>query len=200
MTAPLPIAGTTANAQQVITVVAPSWGATRAGLQAWNRTGQGWVKTGPEVSAWLGYAGMTPNAREGYNGTPVGSFGLTQAFGNFSDPGTPMPYFQASANDWWDGDSKSPTYNSHQRCAAASCPFHTSESENLHDADWVYGYAVVIDYNMSPMVPGRGSAFFLHVTENKPTQGCVSIPQPELVRILQWLDPAKHPRIIMGVG
>jgi L,D-peptidoglycan transpeptidase YkuD (ErfK/YbiS/YcfS/YnhG family) len=198
--ATLPVAGPTANAQQVITVDAANWGDTRATLQAWNRTGSGWTRTGPAVSAWLGYAGMTTNARENFTGTPVGSFALTQSFGNYADPGTPLPYFQADANDWWDGDNQSPTYNSHQRCAPASCRFRTSESENLHDAGWVYGYAVVINYNMSPMVPGKGSAFFLHVTENKPTEGCVSIPQPDVVRIMRWLEPAKHPRILMGVG
>jgi L,D-peptidoglycan transpeptidase YkuD (ErfK/YbiS/YcfS/YnhG family) len=197
---PLPVAGATSNAQQVITVAAPAWGATRATLQAWNRNGAGWTKVGPSVSAWLGAAGMSTNAREGYTGTPAGSFGLTQAFGNYADPGTAMPYFQANANDWWDGDSNSATYNSHQRCAPSSCRFRTSESENLHDVGWVYGYAVVINYNMSPTVPGKGSAFFLHVTENTPTEGCVSIPQGDLVRILGWLEPARHPRILMGLG
>jgi L,D-peptidoglycan transpeptidase YkuD (ErfK/YbiS/YcfS/YnhG family) len=169
-------------------------------VQAWNRNGSGWTKTGPAVAAWVGDAGMSTNARERFDGTPVGSFGLTQAFGNYADPGTAMPYFQAQANDWWNGDSASPTYNTHQRCAATNCPFHTGDSENLHDVGWVYGYAVVINYNMAPVVPGKGSAFFLHITNNTPTAGCVAIPQPDLVRILHWLDPAKHPRIIMGVG
>jgi L,D-peptidoglycan transpeptidase YkuD (ErfK/YbiS/YcfS/YnhG family) len=59
---------------------------------------------------------------------------------------------------------------------------------------------VVINYNMSPTVPGKGSAFFLHETENTPTEGCVSIPQGDLVRILGWLEPARHPRILLGLG
>ncbi|HEY2042727.1 MAG TPA: L,D-transpeptidase family protein [Jatrophihabitans sp.] len=196
----LPVSGSTIGAGQIITVDAPAWGATRANLQTWQRQGNGWSKVGPAVSAWLGSAGMSTNAREGFNGTPVGSFGLTQAFGNNADPGSPMPYFQATADDWWSGDSASPTYNSHQHCAASTCPFRTSESENLHDAGWVYGYALVINYNMFPARPGKGSAFFLHVTENQPTAGCVSIPADQMVRILHWLNPAAHPRIIMGVS
>jgi L,D-peptidoglycan transpeptidase YkuD (ErfK/YbiS/YcfS/YnhG family) len=47
---------------------------------------------------------------------------------------------------------------------------------------------------------GAGSAFFLHVTVGEPTQGCVSIDRDQLVRIMRWLDPKKHPRILMGVG
>lgn len=143
---------------------------------------------------------MTNNAREGFTGTPIGSFTLTQAFGNYADPGTRLRYFQAGPDDWWSGDSGSSTYNSHQRCPAADCPFQTGESENLHDVGWVYGYAVVIDYNTAPAVPGKGSAFFLHITENQPTQGCVSIDQDSLVAIMRWLDPARHPRIVLGVG
>jgi len=194
----LPVGGSTADAQQVITVTASSWGTTRAVVQAWNRNGSGWAQTGPSVSAWIGGAGMSTNAREGFDGTPVGSFPVTQAFGNYANPGTSVPYFQAGPNDWWDGDSQSKTYNTHQRCS--SCPFRTSESENLHDIGWVYGYAVVINYNMNPVVAGKGSAFFLHITNNEPTGGCVAIPQADLARIMQWLNPAKHPRIIIGVS
>ncbi len=196
----LPVAGSTGTASQAITVSAPRLGATQATLQAWDRTPAGWFRDGPAVPAWLGSAGMSTNAHEGFTGTPVGSFGLTQAFGNDADPGSRLPYFRVGPNDWWSGDSSSATYNTHQRCLAASCPFDTGESENLHDAGWVYGYAVVIDYNTAPVVPGKGSAFFLHVTENKPTQGCVSIQQAALVRILRWLDPARHPRILLGVS
>jgi L,D-peptidoglycan transpeptidase YkuD (ErfK/YbiS/YcfS/YnhG family) len=197
---PLPVAGTVGNAQQLITVAAPSASSTQAIVQAWSRTSAGWTRSGPGVSAWLGHGGMTGNAREGFNGTPIGSFGLTQAFGNNADPGTALPYFQSGPNDWWSGDSASPTYNTHQRCTPGSCRFRTDLSENLHDVGWVYGYAVVIDYNTAPAVAGKGSAFFLHVTQDEPTEGCVSVPQADLVRMLRWLDPKAHPRILMGIA
>ena len=197
--ATLPVPGATGDASQVITVQAPSTSSTQATVQAWARAGSRWVAVGPAVPAWIGDAGLTSNAREGYDGTPIGSFGLTHAFGNNPDPGTALPYFQADADDWWSGDVSSPTYNTHQHCAPSACTFNTATSENLHQAGWVYGYAVVIDYN-TPAVPGKGSAFFLHVTENSPTQGCVSIPQDRLVQIMRWLDPRDHPRIVIGVG
>jgi L,D-peptidoglycan transpeptidase YkuD (ErfK/YbiS/YcfS/YnhG family) len=196
----LPVAGYTGSASQAITVVAPAMGATQARLQAWNRGAGGWVRYGPEVTAWLGSAGLTSNAREGFSGTPIGSFPLTHAFGNYADPGTRLPYFQAGPEDWWSGDVGSRTYNTHQHCAAADCPFDTGQSENLHDAGSAYGYAVVIDYNTAPVVAGKGSAFFLHLSQDHPTEGCVSISQEALVRIMRWLDPSRRPRIIMGVG
>jgi L,D-peptidoglycan transpeptidase YkuD (ErfK/YbiS/YcfS/YnhG family) len=194
------VAGDTADAGQVITVAAPALGSQRASVQAWQRAGTGWQRVGAATPAWLGEAGLSTSAREGYSATPVGSFTLTQSFGNNPDPGTRLPYFQAGPDDWWSGDSNSPTYNTHQRCASGSCPFNTAESENLHDAGWVYGYAVVIDYNSAPARPGKGSAFFLHVTQDEPTAGCVSINRDDLVRMMRWLDPVRHPRILIGVG
>jgi len=45
----------------------------------------------------------------------------------------------------------------------------------------------VIDYNARPVVPGRGSAIFLHVSAGQATAGCVSLPETTLVRVLRWL-------------
>ena len=52
-------------------------------------------------------------------------------------------------------------------------------SENLYYSGSVYDYVVNMNYNMA-RVPGAGSAFFLHVTEGHPTQGCVSIASSQL--------------------
>lgn len=136
---------------------------------------------------------------EGMSATPMGSFGLTQAFGRAANPGTTLPYFVAGPQDWWVSDASSRFYNTHQVCSAA-CPFNTGAGENLYQAGYVYTYAVVIDYNRFPARAGAGSAFFLHVTDGGPTAGCVSIPQATLVSLLSWLDPSAHPRILIGVG
>ena len=59
---------------------------------------------------------------------------------------------------------------------------------------------MVIDYNRFPVVAGAGSAFFLHVTNNQPTAGCVAISAYALNVVMRWLDPALHPVISIGVG
>ena len=51
---------------------------------------------------------------------------------------------------------------------------------------------------MAVVRQGAGSAFFLHVAVGAPTAGCVSIPADQLVRILHWLAPDRHPRILIG--
>ena len=40
-----------------------------------------------------------------------------------------------------------------------------------------YRHLAVIAYNTNPIVPGRGSGIFLHVSPGHPTIGCVSLPR-----------------------
>jgi L,D-peptidoglycan transpeptidase YkuD (ErfK/YbiS/YcfS/YnhG family) len=62
-----------------------------------------------------------------------------------------------------------------------------------------YDYGAVIGYNTA-RTPGLGSAIFLHVSIGAATAGCITLPATELVRVLRWLDPARAPRITMGVS
>ena len=197
----LPLPFSTGSATRVITVVAPSTGSTTATLQAWSlASGGGWLRYGGAVLAHVGSQGLTTAPSESRSATPIGSFGLTQAFGSQADPGTPLPYFRTDGADWWVSDVNSPLYNQHARCWPGSCSFNTAVSENLYQAGYVYSHAVVIDYNRFPARAGAGSAFFLHVTDGGPTAGCVSIPAANLVSLMRWLSPNAHPRILIGVA
>lgn len=192
----------TGDARQLITVVAPSRTSTRARLQAWRRAGSGWRRVGPAVPAWLGYQGFSEPAAEGRTATPTGSYTLTRAFGADPNPGTRLPYRQTTGADWWISQP-GPLYNTLQHCWSG-CPFtQGAPNEHLHDELPYYDYAIVIDYNTvnapGGVRQGRGSAFFLHVTVHQPTQGCVSIPKQQLVRVLRWLRPRDQPRILLGV-
>jgi L,D-peptidoglycan transpeptidase YkuD (ErfK/YbiS/YcfS/YnhG family) len=199
---PLPFAipVTVGNASQIITVVASSSSATTATLTAWQRSASGtWsVALGP-YPAWIGSEGIGPSS-EYHSRTPQGTFTLTQAFGRLANPGTALPYHLSQPNDWWVSDVNSPTYNTLQNCAKSACPFNTSVSEHIYYEVPYYNYAVVMDVNRWPAVPGAGSAFFLHVSPyHAPTAGCVSIDQDKLIKVMRWLDPAQHPRIADGI-
>ena len=196
----LPLNFATGDATEVITVVAPSESSTQATLQTWQKSSGSWHRVGPAVPAWLGSDGMTTQPSEFRSATPIGSFTLTQAFGYFSNPGTSLPYFKTTSADWWISH-KSVYYNTHQRCTASSCPSHPSTSqgdEHLVTETPYYDYAVVINTPSGLSAYPHGSAFFLHVTYRPPTAGCVSIPQDQLVRVLRWLTPSAHPRILIG--
>ena len=195
----LPLAAPAAAAPAVTTtqwivVGVPKASATTGTLTAFQRVGQEWkVVLGP-VPAKVGELGVGAPA-DGVYRTPAGTFGFDQAFGREPNPGTKMPYFQATDQDWWDEDAKSPTYNTHVRSAAAP----SSIVENLYDSGPVYDYAVNIAHNPG-RVPGQVAGIFLHVTNGSPTWGCVAIGREEMKSILNWLDPAANPQITIGVG
>lgn len=198
--AQLPLQLPTAGSRQVITVTAASTSSTVAQLQAWAATSQhGWVAYGPAVTAHVGSGGLTTQENETLTATPIGSITLTQAFGRLPNPGTRLPYFQTTPNDWW-VSQQGPYYNTHQVCIAA-CPFtEGSPNSRLFYVAPQYNLAVVIDFNRHPVVQGGGSGVFLHVTRGVPTAGCVSVASPDLVRIMRWLRPTDRPRILIGIG
>jgi L,D-peptidoglycan transpeptidase YkuD (ErfK/YbiS/YcfS/YnhG family) len=53
---------------------------------------------------------------------------------------------------------------------------------------------------MNPIVPRRGSGIFLHVQVRTSTNGCVSLPRAQLLRVLRWLRPAPVPQILIGLN
>jgi L,D-peptidoglycan transpeptidase YkuD (ErfK/YbiS/YcfS/YnhG family) len=148
------------------------------------------------VSAHVGAAGLTRHPSEQLAATPVGTFTLTKTFGGAPNTGhriTKMPYVQAKYGYAWGSDpSNRATYNRLYNC---HCP--AGEFYRLRQS--YFRYALLIDYNTRPVVPGAGSGFFVHVTDGKPTAGCVTVPARELARILGWLDPTANPRISIRV-
>ena len=72
--------------------------------------------------------------------------------------------------------------------------------EALRRGDDLYKYAVVIEYNTDPVVPGLGSAIFMHVWRGagQPTAGCVAMAEADLLRFLRWLDIRRNPVIIFS--
>ena len=183
-----------AQPTQWIVVGVPSESATSGTLTAYQRVGQEWkVVLGP-TKAMVGDVGVGEGA-DGVHRTPVGTFAFDQAFGRQPNPGTKMPYFQATQQDWWDEDAGSPTYNTHVHSVANP----SSITENLYDSGPVYDYAVNIAVNPK-RIPGKVSGIFLHVTDGTPTWGCVAIGRNEMKSVLTWLDPAATPRITVGVG
>lgn len=184
---------------QVITVRAQTASSTTAVLEAWERRDGKNVRVRGPIRVYVGQDGVG-RASEYVSRTPKGVFSLTEAFGRAKDPGTALPYVRVGYSHWWVSDVGSRYYNTMRTCSpGAWCGFSQSRSEQL-GAIGVYSYALVMDYNRDPVVPGRGSAFFLHVSEGKPTQGCISMPARDMKWLLRWLEPAASPMISVNVG
>jgi L,D-peptidoglycan transpeptidase YkuD (ErfK/YbiS/YcfS/YnhG family) len=180
---------------QLVTVIAPSYGATQAELTGYQWAGGRWRRVfGPWV-AWIGRNGMAPPGakREGDGRTPSGTFGFQFFFGVDPNPGVRFPYRPIYAYDFWDDDPASPLYNEWVDDRYAD-PGADPEPMDVT----AYDYGAVIGYNTA-RTPGLGSAIFLHVNIGTPTAGCVTLPVGELLEILRWLNPAESPRIAMGV-
>jgi L,D-peptidoglycan transpeptidase YkuD (ErfK/YbiS/YcfS/YnhG family) len=130
--------------------------------------------------------------REGDKRTPAGIFPLTETFGYADRLQTKMPYRQSTEDDKFIDDRSSPDYN-----RWIQGPTSASSFEKMRRNDDLYEFGAIIDYNRNPVVPGLGSAIFLHVWENSKegTAGCVALDKNNLVEILKWLDPAQKPHI-----
>lgn len=175
------------SASQVISVVGV--GGSKAKMDVWQRGPAGWQPIGIGIPANIGSNGMLAQTHDGNMATPMGIFTLDFAFGTAPNPGGGLQYVQVGPDHWWDGDMKSPTYNTMQVCKKAQCPFNTDPSsgtENLQIPQ--YKHAVVMGVNKA-RVPGNGGAFFLHTTDGGPTAGCVAIEDATLVQIMRWLRP-----------
>lgn len=180
-------------------VSAGAYGQTTATFTAYQRTTSGWrVAFGPWTSD-IGYTGFAAPGQkhEGDGHSPSGTYSMGFAFGVQPDPGVHLAYRPVTGpNIVWDDDPSSPLYNQWVDTDTANAGANPEPMDNSP----AYDYGAVIDYNMAPVVPGAGSAIFLHVSTGGSTAGCVSLPRAELLDVLRWLDPAQGPTIVMGVG
>ena len=162
------------------------------------------VKSGPEdfvvtndgVLRWggrrypcaLGAAGIKADKREGDRATPAGRFALRRVLyrpDRLAPPKTRLPVAPLGPRDGWCDDPQDALYNQPIRQ-----PFR-GNFEALWRDDPLYDVIVVLAFNDSPVVPGRGSAIFLHAAAPgyRPTKGCVALALKDLLEILKGCDP-----------
>jgi L,D-peptidoglycan transpeptidase YkuD (ErfK/YbiS/YcfS/YnhG family) len=191
----------TGTGSQLITVEAPSRTSTHASLRLWRREGGCWQ---PVAGAWparVGRNGVSGSRREGDGTTPAGTYGIGRTmYGIAPDPGVRYRYRRIVCGDYWVEDPSSPTYNRFRHVQCGTTPPFRVTGERLWQARTAYRHLAVIEFNMHPVVPGRGSGIFLHATTGGPTNGCISLPVGQLRQVLRWLRPELSPRIRIGVA
>ena len=171
------------GADRVITAVPER--KTDAKIRAYLKTNGGWSLRF-ETMGFFGRNGISGNKREGDGTTPEGIFTFGRAFGVADDPGSTLPYAKLTSNDVWVDDPASSMYN---QWADASSPGRDWKSaERLIEYAEEYKYAVSINYNTDPVIPGLGSAIFLHCSTGRPTAGCVSAPESAMIFFLAFID------------
>lgn len=138
--------------------------------------------------------------KEGSNTTPRGRFALRECWyrpDKLSAPHTVLMLRHIQQDDGWCDDSSHPQYNRHVKL-----PFAASH-EKLWREDAMYDIIVPLGFNDSPVVPGLGSAIFMHVAKPESlkgagystTEGCVALALPDLLELLEALGP--HTQIVI---
>jgi L,D-peptidoglycan transpeptidase YkuD (ErfK/YbiS/YcfS/YnhG family) len=186
---------------QLITVQAARRKTTYATLRTWRRVEGCWLSVAGPYRARVGRNGLRLNRREGDGTTPIGMFTLgSRMYGNQPNPGVKFRYTRLRCGDWWVEDPASPAYNTFQRIGCGRRPPFRTTTPDMSKDTTAYAFLAVIEFNMNPIVRGRGSGIFLHVQTGSPTNGCVSLRRPELLRVLRWLSPSTSPQIAIGPG
>ena len=125
--------------------------------------------------------------RESDGMTPLGTWPIRAVLLR-SDRVTPpgrlgLPWRWLRPDDGWSDDPADPAYNRPVRHP------HDYSAERLWREDRLYDVIVTLGHNDAPVVPGSGSAIFLHCwNEGGPTEGCVAIAREELLALLPCIE------------
>jgi L,D-peptidoglycan transpeptidase YkuD (ErfK/YbiS/YcfS/YnhG family) len=188
-----------AESTQLITVQAARRKTTYATLRTWRRVEGCWRAVAGPFNARVGRNGLRLNRREGDGTTPIGMFPIgARMYGNEPNPGVRFRYTRLRCGDWWVEDPSSPAYNTFQRIGCGRRPPFRTTTPDMSKDRTAYAYLAIIEFNMNPIIRGRGSGIFLHVQTGRPTNGCVSLRRAQLLRVLRWLSPSASPRIVIG--
>lgn len=138
---------------------------------------------GAMFPAVVGENGIAAFKLEGDHATPSGILPLRRLHyraDRLPPPRCAVPLEPITQNDGWCDDSKDPAYN-----RAISLPFG-GRHERLWRDDGIYDIVGVLGWNDQPIVPGRGSAIFLHLTRpnRAPTEGCIALDLKHLLELL----------------
>jgi L,D-peptidoglycan transpeptidase YkuD (ErfK/YbiS/YcfS/YnhG family) len=195
---------------QLLVAVASNWNSMHAQMQQFERTGAGgrWSKVGPSFpvllgkngSAWgSGLAGQSEpglHKKEKDGRAPAGVFriGKIYTYDAQLPAGSDYPFHQVTTADAWVDDINSPDYNRFVTIDN-SAPPPWFEKQKMRHNDFAYRWLVEIRHNSDPPVPGHGSAIFFHIRRgiNRPTAGCTTMAEGNLVNVIRWLRAARHP-------
>ncbi|CAN0194319.1 unnamed protein product [Discosporangium mesarthrocarpum] len=147
----------------------------------------------------VGRSGISVDKTEGDGVSPVGKFDIVNVLYRADrgrTPETSIPVAPIAAADGWCDDPAHPDYN-----RPVSLP-HRASCETLWRDDALYDLVVVTSHNNDPVIPGAGSAIFIHIAggaDYPPTEGCVAFAREDLEAILRDWMPGED-KLVIATG
>ena len=153
---------------------------------------------GRVVRCALGKGGVLPadEKREGDGASPLGTWTIRKVLYRPDvyphGPRTALPVEPIAQMDGWCDAPADPLYNQ-----LVALPYPAS-AERMWRDDHVYDLVGVLAHNDDPVIPGLGSAIFLHLArENyEPTEGCVALARADLEGLLHLATPGSAVAIV----
>ena len=149
---------------------------------------------GYKLKCSIGKSGLTFSKKEGDLATPKGLFKLGSLYyrkDRIKSFKSKIKKRIIKKNMGWCHDIRSKKYNQE-----ISFPSKFG-AEKLYRKDNIYDIFINIKYNHFPIIKGKGSAIFLHLTNKKykPTSGCIAIQKRDFIKILPLINRKTKIRI-----
>lgn len=202
--------GVPPDCSQLVVGTGPTWDSMHGNLQFFERqNGDDWKRVvgsfpvlfGKNGVAWgnglagAGEPGLQKKERDGRAPAGVFRIGKIYTYDAQLPPGSEYPFHQVTTADAWIDDMNSPDYNRFVTIEDPAHPPPWFDREKMRHNDFAYRWLIEIRHNSDPPVPGLGSAIFFHIRRgvNRPTTGCTTMAEGDLVKLIRWLRAPRHP-------
>ena len=127
----------------------------------------------------VGKNGINKKRKEGDKITPKGIYSLGKLYyrsDRVKKPLTKLSTKKITKDMGWCDDPNNIFYNKEIKIN------NKIKCEKLFRKDNSYDYLIVINYNRKNILPGKGSAIFIHLTKNyKRTAGCIALKKKDFL-------------------
>ena len=136
-----------------------------------------------EFKCSIGRNGLRKNKFEGDKCTPIGTFSLGPVYyrsDRVTRPNTRLKVIKIQKRMGWCDDVNNIYYNKKIELNKKN------KGEKFYRRDKIYDIILVINYNTKKIIKKKGSAIFIHVTNNyRPTKGCIALSLNDLEILLK---------------
>jgi len=134
----------------------------------------------------LGKNGISSKKKEGDLKTPKGTYSIGPLFyrkDKLKNIKTKLKKIIIKKNMFWCDDIKSKYYNKLVRSNKIG------RCEKMLRSDNKYNLLIIINYNTQNTIKNKGSAIFIHLTENyKKTKGCIALKEKDMLILLKIIN------------